>query len=66
MDMSPEVKGHIAGMIFYSVLSISITCLIFMLVVFLVTDWSGVQEHIGECVIASAITTLGWFHQISQ
>ena len=66
MDMSPEVKGHIAEIIFYSVLSISITCLIFMLMVFLVTDWSGAQGHIGECVIASAITTLEWSHQLSQ
>jgi hypothetical protein len=53
---------RIAGATFLSIMSISITCIIFILVVFFVTDWSGVQEHIGECIIASAIVTLGWFH----
>lgn len=66
MKMSTEVKEHIAGMIFYSALSIPITSLIFILAVFIVTDWNGVQEHVGECIIASAIVTLGWFHQLSQ
>jgi hypothetical protein len=63
MQMSEEVKGRIGGSIFLSIMSISITCIIFILVVFFVTDWSGVQEHIGECIIASSIVTLGWFYQ---
>lgn len=66
MMISKEVKEHIAGMIFFSILSIPITCMIFILMVFFITDWSGVQEHIGECIIASAIATLGWFHQLGQ
>jgi hypothetical protein len=66
MMMSQEVKEHIAGTIFFSILSTSITCMMFILVVFFITDWSGVQEHIGECIIASAIATLGWFHQLGQ
>jgi hypothetical protein len=63
MQVSEEVKGRIGGSIFLSIMSISITCIIFILIVFSVTDWSGVQEHIGECIIASSIVTLGWFHQ---
>jgi hypothetical protein len=63
MQMSEEVKGRIGGSIFLSIMSISITCIIFILVVFFVTDWSGIQEHIGECIIASSIVTLGWFYQ---
>jgi hypothetical protein len=66
MMISKEVKEHIAGMIFFSILSIPINCIIFILMVFFITDWSGVQEHIGECIIASAIATLGWFHQLGQ
>jgi len=64
MKMSTEVKEHIAGMVFYSALFIPITCL--MLVAFLVTGWSSAQGHIGEYVVVSTITTLGWFHQITQ
>ncbi|MBL4799463.1 MAG: hypothetical protein JKY50_18830 [Oleispira sp.] len=63
MHVSEEVKGRIAGAIFLSIVSISITCIIFILTVLFVTDLSGVQEHIGECIIASAIVTLGWFYQ---
>jgi hypothetical protein len=63
MQVSEEVKGRIGGSIFLSIMSISITCIIFILVVFFVTDWRGVQEHVGECIIASAIVTLGWFYQ---
>jgi hypothetical protein len=51
---------------FLSTISISITCIIFILVVFFVTDWSGVQEHIGECILASAIVNLGWYHQFGK
>lgn len=57
---------YIAGAIFFSIMSISITSIIFILVVFFVTDWSCVQEHIGECIIASAIVTLGWFINLSN
>jgi hypothetical protein len=56
----------IAGATFLSIMSISITCIIFMLIVLFVTDHGGVQEHIGECIIASAIVTLGWFHQFGK
>jgi hypothetical protein len=54
---------RIAGLIFLSIISISMTCIIFILVAFFVTDWSGVQEHVGECILASAIVNSGWFHQ---
>lgn len=57
---------YIAGAIFFSIMSILITSIIFILVVFFVTDWSHVQEHIGECIIASAIVTLGWFINLSN
>jgi hypothetical protein len=61
-----KTKKHILGILFFSAMSISITFVIFMLLVFLVTDWSGVQAHVGECAIASAIASLGWFHQLAQ
>jgi hypothetical protein len=66
MQVSEEVKGRMGGSIFLSIMSISITSIIFILVVFFVTDWSSVQEHIGECIIASAIVTLGWFYQFGS
>jgi hypothetical protein len=52
--------------VFLSTISISMTCIIFILVVFFVTDWSGVQEHIGECILASAIVNLGWYQQFGK
>ena len=61
--MSQEVKGRIAGSIFISIVAISITSLIFILILLSVAGWVGVQEHIGECIIASAIVTLGWLYQ---
>lgn len=57
---------RIAGVIFLSIISISMTCIIFILVAFFVTDWGGVQEHVGECILASAIVNLGWFHQFGR
>lgn len=55
-----------AGVIFLSIISISMSCIIFILVASFVTDWSGVQEHIGECILASAIVNSGWFHQFGK
>lgn len=66
MHMSLEVKERIAGTVFLSIMSISVSFILILLLVLLVTGWSGVQEHIGECVIASAILSLGWFHQLSN
>ena len=63
MQVSEEVKGRIAGSIFISIVAISITSLIFILILLSVAGWIGVQEHIGECIIASAIVTLGWCYQ---
>jgi len=57
---------HIIGIIFFSVLSTVISFIMIATLIFFVTDWNGVQEHIGECAIASAIATLGWFHQLGQ
>lgn len=61
MKVSEEVKGRIAGSIFISIVAISITSLIFILILLSVTAWIGVQKHIGECILASAIVSLGWF-----
>ena len=66
MHMSLEVKERIAGTVFLSIMSISVSFILILLLVLLVTGWSGVQEYIGECVIASAILSLGWFHQLSN
>lgn len=63
MQVSEEVKGRIAGSIFISIVAISITSLLFILILLFVTGWVGVQEHVGECIIASAIVTLGWLYQ---
>jgi hypothetical protein len=61
-----ELFEHILGIIFFSVLSNIVCFIVLISLVFLVTDWSGVQERVGECVIASAIATLGWFRQLGQ
>ena len=60
------LREHILGIIFFSVLSTVISFIMITTLVFFVTDSSGVQEHVGECAIASAIATLGWFHQLGQ
>lgn len=57
---------HILGITFFSVLSTVISFIMIIILVFFVAGWSGVQEHVGECAIASAIATLGWFHQLGQ
>ena len=57
---------RITGAILLSLISISMTCIIFILAAFFVTDWSGAQEHIGECILASAIVNLGCVHQFGR
>jgi ABC-type transport system involved in multi-copper enzyme maturation permease subunit len=64
--MDKTTKEHILGMIFFSIMSISISFMILVLLILLVTGLDGVQEHVGECIIASAIASLGWFHQLAQ
>jgi hypothetical protein len=60
------LREHILGIIFFSVLSTVISFIMITTLVFFVTDSNGFQEHVGECAIASAIATLGWFHQLGQ
>lgn len=64
--MEQKLKEHILGIIFFSTMSISVSFMIFILPVFIITGWEGVQDHIGECIIASSIASLCWFHQLAQ
>ncbi|MBL4797323.1 MAG: hypothetical protein JKY50_07910 [Oleispira sp.] len=64
--MDQQLKEHILGIIFFSTMSIAVSFIVFILPVFLITGWEGVQSHIGACIIASSIASLGWFHQLVQ
>lgn len=60
--MNKDIKAHILGLTFFTTMSVSITFMLFVLPVFVVTGWEGVQDNIGECLIAASITSTGWFH----
>lgn len=64
--MDQKLKEHILGIMFFSTLSILVSFTVFILPVCFITGWEGVQDHIGACVIASSIASLGWFHQLAQ
>lgn len=60
--MNIVMARHILGLTFFSTMSISISFMLFILPIFIMTGWEGVQNNIGECIIASSITSVGWFH----
>jgi len=64
--MDIKTKEHVTGIFVFSVGANLVGFLLFSLLIWLVSGIEGLQENIGECVIASAILSLGWFHNLGQ
>jgi len=64
--MDIKTKERVTGIFVFSVGANLVGFLLFSLLIWLVSGIEGLQENIGECVIASAILSLGWFHNLGQ
>jgi hypothetical protein len=64
--MDVKKKEHVSGVFVFSVGANLVGFVLFSLLIWLISGIEGFQENLGECVIASAIFSLGWFHNIGQ
>ncbi|MEH6447831.1 MAG: hypothetical protein V7765_04135 [Oleispira sp.] len=64
--MDIKTKEHVSGIFVFSIGASLVGFVLFSLLIWLISGIGGVQENLGECAIASAIFSLGWFHNIGQ
>jgi hypothetical protein len=59
-------KEYVSGLFVFNVGANLVEFVLFSLLIWFISGMEGLQVNLGECVIASAIFSLGWFNNIDQ